>query len=442
MADFYVWDGATGTADGSTWDNAFTTLGAGITGMSAGDTLYVASDHNETLSASTEYSLPALTTASSSIISKNRTSGVAEPGAKLTSNGNFYISFTMASADRWMYINGLHFVVGNTGIGSSKYFACNSRSYSTAMYENCTFESGGTSANFNFIRLFRTSSNPFVIMKGCVFIPNEATQYIGTSNIGPQRLLVINCSVNTSKATPVSLFNVSANDLYEVRGCDFSNLGSGDLVRFPSRSVFGGQIFINNKVTDVIGSSDRLSVVSGYNSSNTTSTHQYEAYGDVTRSVSTAVYRDGGAESAGLVPLSWSLDSNVGSNHLSYYFPQSTPEITFWNESVGSSITATIEIVTDDNITLKNDEIWVEVEYYGSATGTNSSFIDNKMVLLGTPANQPSSSVDWTTTGMTNPIKQKLSVTFTPQLKGIISARVYLARNSTLVYVDPKIVIT
>jgi hypothetical protein len=39
-------------------------------------------------------------------------------------------------------------------------------------------------------------------------------------------------------------------------------------------------------------------------------------------------------------------------------------------------------------------------------------------------------------------VKQKLSVSFTPQMKGVVKARIYVARASTTVYIDPLITIT
>ena len=67
-----------------------------------------------------------------------------------------------------------------------------------------------------------------------------------------------------------------------------------------------------------------------------------------------------------------------------------------------------------------------------------SSFIrDSKTDILATGADQAASSVTWTTTGLTNPNKQALSVSFTPQMKGPVTATVYLALPSKTVYVDP-----
>ncbi len=63
---------------------------------------------------------------------------------------------------------------------------------------------------------------------------------------------------------------------------------------------------------------------------------------------------------------------------------------------------------------------------------------DRRATPLTTPADQTAGSATWTTTGLTNPNKQRLVVTFTPQKKGWMIGRVYLAKGSKTIYVDPK----
>ena len=82
-------------------------------------------------------------------------------------------------------------------------------------------------------------------------------------------------------------------------------------------------------------------------------------------------------------------------------------------------------------------EIWVEVEYRDTSGSRRSVEItDHRATLLTTAADQTTSSATWTTTGLTNPNKQKLAVTFTPQVAGYSVARIVLAKPSKTVYVD------
>lgn len=118
-------------------------------------------------------------------------------------------------------------------------------------------------------------------------------------------------------------------------------------------------------------------------------------------------------------------------------------DIVVYNNDTGAAKTVTVEIV-NDGLTLTDAEVWAEVEYLGNASYPLSSFNDDKIAdeLYGTPANQASSTAAWVTTGLASPVKQKLEVTFTPQLAGVFKVRVFLARASTTIYVDPQVVVS
>jgi len=51
MASYYIWSGATGSANGTSWANAYTTLTTAFSGKVAGDVFYVAQDHLEATAA-------------------------------------------------------------------------------------------------------------------------------------------------------------------------------------------------------------------------------------------------------------------------------------------------------------------------------------------------------------------------------------------------------
>jgi hypothetical protein len=79
------------------------------------------------------------------------------------------------------------------------------------------------------------------------------------------------------------------------------------------------------------------------------------------------------------------------------------------------------------------------VEYLGDASSPQASFVnDGTPDLLTTPANQTSSTATWG--GSTT--KFKLNVTFTPQQKGWIYARVKCAKASSTFYIDPLVILT
>ncbi len=161
----------------------------------------------------------------------------------------------------------------------------------------------------------------------------------------------------------------------------------------------------------------------------------YERSYEGTVEDSTSIYRTGGA-SDGTTALSAKMVSSAGcvDNLIAL---ESIP-IHGWTNSTTEK-TFTVEGVWDSATNIQNDEIWMELEYPANNTDGLGAVARGKCAILGTPADQTASAATWTTIGLTNPNKFKLSVTVTPGKAGPITARVYLAKPSTTVYIDPLI---
>jgi hypothetical protein len=164
-----------------------------------------------------------------------------------------------------------------------------------------------------------------------------------------------------------------------------------------------------------------------------------ETYAGSIKSETTLV-KTGGA-SDGTTALSWKLTTTANANET--IAPLITDDMAIWIDSTGSTKTISVDILHNSATALTDAEVWLEIDYLGSSAqplGTPAS--DKRATVLTTAANQTTSSATWTTTGMTNPIKQKLEVTFTPNMKGFVYARVCLAKASYTIYVDPEPVIS
>jgi hypothetical protein len=114
--------------------------------------------------------------------------------------------------------------------------------------------------------------------------------------------------------------------------------------------------------------------------------------------------------------------------------------IIVWNSDVGASKTATIEIV-NDGTTLKDDEVWLELDYLGNSSYPLGSCINTCPDILASGASLASSSESWTTTGLASPVKQKVAASFTPQLPGWVRVTPNFARASKTIYYDPKLAV-
>ena len=159
---------------------------------------------------------------------------------------------------------------------------------------------------------------------------------------------------------------------------------------------------------------------------------------DGTMTTETTIVRSSGA-SDGTTPVSWKAVTSGDPNKA---FQLELPPIAVWNSATGSSKTATIEIV-NDGTTLNSDDIWVEVEYLGASGSPLASIVSSRPAdHLTTGSALTTSSVTWTTTGLASPVKQKLSVSFTPQMAGLVRAKVCIAKASKTIYVDPMVTIS
>jgi hypothetical protein len=154
----------------------------------------------------------------------------------------------------------------------------------------------------------------------------------------------------------------------------------------------------------------------------------------------TTIYRTSGA-SDGDTTISWKMESSANASYPAV--PLRSPEIFVPNTAVGSSQTLTVEIAQDGTTTaLDNDEIWLEVEYLGTTNFPLALFADDAAAdVIATPAAQTDSTESWTGLSGTEK-RQKLSLSVTPQEKGVFIARVCLAKASTTVYVCPKVDVT
>lgn len=119
------------------------------------------------------------------------------------------------------------------------------------------------------------------------------------------------------------------------------------------------------------------------------------------------------------------------------------PLVGFWmdveNTAVGSSKTATVEIIS--SLTLNNDDISLLLEYQGTSGSSVASFANTlPATVLTTNAAVTSSTATWNSSPAT-PVKQKLVVTFTPQVAGRVRGQVRLGRASTTAYINPLITI-
>lgn len=438
MANIYVRSTDGSDADnGSTWALAKATLAGAAAIDAAGDVIYISQNHSESTAAAITFALAGTNANPVKVLCAN--DGATPPTALATTGviaatGASNVTFTGTN----YYVYGLTFNCADGTNGST--FNAGATTGRFALFDTCNINIVG-SASASLINYGGTGS-------GLTEFKNVNVKFANASQglIGTDWLIWKGGGLAAGGTSPTSLFlrlSQGANVL--ASGLDLS-AGSSSMNIFTAGVNAARGIIRNSKLpaswsgslaTGTLAPGERYEM-HNCDSGDTNYRMQVADFAG-TIITETVIVRTGGA-SDGTTTISWKLVSNSTAEYP--HITLDTPEIVRWQESVGSSITVTVETITD-NVTLKDDECWLEVQYLGTSGFPLGSFVsDAKADVLATAANQTASSETWTTTGLTTPVKQKLSVSFTPQEKGFIHAVVKLARASTTVYVDPELTVT
>lgn len=454
MANIYVRSTDGSDADnGSTWALAKAKLAGADAIDAAGDTIFLSQAHAESTAASITIALAGTVTSPSKIVAAN---DAAEPPtavstASVTVTGGNNITLTGS-----FYAKGVAFNCGTGATGGVRINVSNSASAGNRqVYEDCDFNIPETGVG-NLLRI----GNAAPVNADAEFINCRFKVGVNSTQIQTiARTRITGGSWISGTTTPTTIFTTILGgpcDLL-VENHDFSNLGAAvNLMSGGAVATHGRAIFRNCKLptswSGLLWSSTPTNPglrAEMYNCDNADTNYKLwvEDYAGSTRSETTIV-RTGGA-SDGTTGLSWKMVSSANAEYPTIKLE--SPEIMQWNSTL-SSVTATVEIVHDTNVAggqgagtgsrFQDDEIWLEVRYLGTSGFPLGTWIrDCKADVLANAADQTDSSEAWTTTGLTTPQKQKLSVTFTPAEVGYIVARVVVAKASKTIYVCPKLTV-
>jgi len=432
MTTYYVKSTATGTADGLSWANAFLTLAAAAAVDAAGDTIYVSQAHNETSAAAVTLSFAGTDASPVRVICAN---DAAEPPTAVATGA--VVATTGANAIRVygnVYMEGIRLKAGNGNNVISLYLnnlAGNYRQH----YVNCELYLGDTNTG-GAISVGLTDELHETTFTNCTFRLSTVGQKITLNN----KVVIKGGGVTSGTPAITPFFSTATGGSTVdalVEGFDFSVLSTSfGIVAAPSRS---GSYVIRGCTMPASWSGNLISGaitnaairIALYDCDNTTADwlHWVEDYSGQIKA-ETVLVRTGS-----LAPYSLKMATNAKANEA--FGPLKSNEIFLAVGTPGSAQTATFEILHDSVTNLTDGEIWVEVEYRDTSGSRRSVEItDHRATLLTTAADQTTSSATWTTTGLTNPNKQKLAVTFTPQVAGYSVARIVLAKPSKTVYVD------
>lgn len=440
MAVKFVRSSATGAGTGADWTNAITTLAAALTASSAGDTIWVADDHAETQASAMTLTSPG--TAANPVFIYCVDHTVSSPGAgDLKMAGS--VTTTGASA---ITVGGSFYCYGLTLSAGSGANSVNMTLNSTAShiqkYERCSLQLAGTTGgsvllcngNNGAKTQLRNLSFKFASLSHGIIHQGRVT-WRNDDNFGAAVLGTI----------PAILFKASSGnqEQLQIEGVDLSALGSGKtLVGAMTGSAiavfkdckFGASVTVAATPTAPGGIETFVS-----RSDSAATNYRQEKYGYAgTQVVETTVVRVGGA-SDGTTPLSWKISTSANSRWVA---PFEAIPIAIWNEKTSGNLTVTVEGIWSGGApgTPNNDDIWMDVEYLGSASSPQGSIESgSKANNLAAGVALPSSTNPWGSSPAT-PTAFKMSSTFAaPAQKGLIYVYVKAAKASTTFYVDPLV---
>ena len=453
MATLYVRSTDGSDADnGSTWALAKATLAGAYTAAAAGDIIYVSGNHAETQATNMTLLSPGTAALPCYVICVDDS---AEPPTALATTATITTTAatSIAITTGFAYYYGITFRGGTSGSGASVTIAQSVASPYAHYLTSCSIGSGDGLTGSSWIVIGSSSG---AADDQLIVFDNVTTRSVGTIQIfsiaGGRFIWKNTPSAITGTALPTVYFNPGTSgqlNRVDISGVDFSALGSGKSLVLASRGSCSSFRFRNCK----LGSS--VSLTSGTipgpggcevgvvncDSADTNYRYWYQDYAGTVEHETTIV-RNGGATD-GTTSISREM---VSTANCSKFYPLVLGDIIAHNNTTGSSVTITMHIVTD-NVTLTDQEIWLEVEYLGTSGFPLASFADDRdsitdLLLGGSASNQATSTEAWTTTGIGTPVYQKLEVSVTPQKKGPIRCRVMLGKASTTVWVCPEATVT
>jgi len=437
MADIYVDSNAVGVADGTSWTDAYTTVAGAAGADSAGDTIWVASDHSENTAANVSWAWAGTIASPVRVISADKTSGSPPTthtrGARIECGSDL----TMNTTGTGVYFQGLDLVVGLAS--GTDDIRLNTQSGGLIVARDCEFtlQTGVASSS----AIYPTTADARVRFIDCGFNAISTVAYLFKTSGFTNSFVEVDGGSLLSGHAAVGFISSAAGGTWTVRDFDASNGPAGfDILSGLSDIT---ECYISNCKLPSSWTGDPLEVRTNlgrtimYNCDDGDTNYKFwEATdaGDI-KDETTLVRTDGASD--GTTGISYNFTSLSGASWhqpLALYQP-----ISVWNETTGSSVTVTLHILHDSATALQDDEFYATLSYLGTSGFPLAIQDTSEVATDGTAADLTTSSETWTTTGMTNPNEQQISFTFTPQEKGFIQIRPVLAKASYTVYVCPLV---
>jgi hypothetical protein len=437
-------DGSSGTVFAAGMAGAYASIDLAIAAAAAGDEFLFAHDHDDqvTLVATKTLTIPGTISNPSRIGCINRTTGAdqsanAAARAKLRYSGSFGVNvagfFSWEGVDIWW------------GIGSTGAINCGIGTAVTQFqsWRRCKVYAP-VAGSLNSRLLIGTNGCSIRIDESFTYVPGNTNGYVGFNGHVEWR----NSPVMEAGTIPSSFMyaSLSQGAMPSFIGCDFTALSGKTIVPAISVGVcalirFIDCVFPNNVTLAASQVATPGVVIEFINCSKADGTIIHERHTHLgISSLDQTVYRTGGG-SDGTTSFGTKLVSNANCNR---YSPMRSFDLQFrvgaGDVGVAKTVTA---FLASNNVTYGANEAWAEVDYLGDATSLDTTKVSSGPDNITTNGTAPSADAVSTWTGVPGtPVKQSVSVGFTPLREGEHLMRVFLGKVSSTVWVDPEPVLT
>ena len=416
------------------WTSAYATYGAAVTAATtAGDIIKISDEHFENLGADTTYTYSATNIKVICVDHQNTaTLSTMDYTNSWIGHKTLNRNILHSAANENIYMYGVCFAISGTDqhgfTGDGAHFNI----------ENSYFAIGSSEIRIGFV-----DNQVYVKFKNTEFVFSNAGAYFHIFGI-------LDVEGGSCTGTvPSDLIKIITNDPAGTNatfnGVDLDAINTylvGDCTSAALRAKFIN-CKLNASVT-VLRTQTNLNLSSAevelFNcSSGDTHYHfgHYNMFGSTV--METGIYANDGALYDGTNHVTWKI---VTTGDCTFYHPYVSPWMEQYHSGT-SAITPSLEIVRSGSATAyQNDEVWGEFSYQGTNGFPLANFADDRMAVLGTPANQDTGALgagDWTGENATSWFGKLVSPSITPAEIGMLRARVCVGEPTTTVYVDPTI---
>lgn len=438
-----TWTSLGAASNFGTWAAPHARLGNAHTAnwIAAGGVLFIASAHAETQASANTITLqgtasnPTTNLSVDSTVSATSAGCTLLSGASISTTGANALTIGAGSGSNVSYFYGITFNAGSAA-NAANILTNNGNGGPAYYYESCTLNLANTASTSVINFGSNQTSSGYNRHINCTYTFGATGQSISPNSCG--HVEIINGSFAPTGSIPTTLFKPLATSTFiTIRDSDISTV-TGTLCAMNNyngifdiqNSKLGAGVALTSGAPGMQGQV----VFRAHNCDSGSKNYRfYESSFAATIQQETTTVHTGGATD-GTTPISWNIATTANS---SFAAPYQSPEITMWQDTTGSSKTATVEIAGANVLT--NGDIWMELEYLGNASFPIASVSNNRKASIVTAnTNITTSSASW---GGSPANTQKLQITFTPNMKGPIKARIFVAKPSITVYIDPLITV-